>query len=245
MKLHKIEMPKEMLLKIYEKLPSEIIKERTTGNKKKDDRGQWVEEKLDYISSNTVIDILNDLFGEMGWNFEILNFWIEKGRDHKKKDYKSQEETVIPQGDIVHVHARLTATLYDENGNEYKVVKESFGSKSVIGGQSVQESLFKVAQSDALKKCASLLGIGSELYRRGEESIWFRNILIGRLFEGNKEVDELNNIINQYELDDETISEFVYSATNREYSSLNHMPSEYLTPLINEFKERIAAQEGE
>ena len=181
----------------------------------------------------------------MGWNFEILNFWIEKGRDHKKKDYKTQEETVIPQGDIVHVHARLTATLYDENGNEYKVVKESFGSKSVIGGQSVQESLFKVAQSDALKKCASLLGIGSELYRRGEESIWFRNILIGRLFEGNKEVDELNNIINQYELDDETISEFVYSATNREYSSLNHMPSEYLTPLINEFKERIAAQEGE
>ncbi len=243
--LHKIEMPKEMLLKIYEKLPSEIIKERSTGNKKKDERGQWVEEKLDYISSNTVIDILNDLFGEMGWNFEILKFWIEKGRDYKKKDYKTQEETVIPQGDIVHVHARLTATLYDENGNEHKVVKEAFGSKSVIGGQSVQESLFKVAQSDALKKCASLLGIGSELYRRGEESIWFRNILIGRLFDGNDSVEELNEIINAYQLDDETISEFVYDVTDGRYISLNHMPSEYLAPLVNRFKQRIAEQDGE
>lgn len=109
--LHKIEMPKEMLLKIYEKLPSEIIQERDSGSKKKNERGQWVEEKLSYISSNTAIDILNDLFGEMGWNFEIVKSWIESGRDFKKKDYKTGEETLIPQGDIVHVLARITATL--------------------------------------------------------------------------------------------------------------------------------------
>ena len=243
--LHKIEMPKEMLLKIYEKLPSEIIQERDSGSKKKNERGQWVEEKLSYISSNTAIDILNDLFGEMGWNFEIVKSWIESGRDFKKKDYKTGEETLIPQGDIVHVLARITATLYDEDGKPFTGVKEAFGSKSIVGNQSVQESIFKAAQSDALKKAASLLGIGSELYRKDAEQIWFRNILIGRIFEGNEEIEELNAIINAYELDDETISSFVYSVTDEKYTSLNHMPSEYLTPLITAFKQRIAEQEGE
>lgn len=243
MKLHKIELPKEMLLKIYEKLPSEIVQERDSGSKKKNDRGQWEEEKLSYISSNTAIDILNDLFGEMGWNFEIVKFWIESGRDFKKKDYKTQEETVIPQGDIVHVLARITATLYDENNNPYTVVKEAFGSKSVVGNQSVQESIFKAAQSDALKKAASLLGIGSELYRKENEQLWFRNILIGRLFKGNDELEELNSILQTYDIDDDTLSEFVSAATENKYTSLNHMPSEYLGSLLKLFKENINEEE--
>lgn len=174
MELKKIELPKEMLLKIYEKLPGEIIQERDSGTKKYINN-RWVEEKLSYISSNTVIDILNDLFGEFGWNFEIIRFWIESGKDFKKKK-KDGEVEVIPQGDIAHVLARITATLYDENGKEYKVIKEAFGSKSITGSQTVQESIFKSAQSDALKKAASLLGIGAELYRKEEESIWFRNV---------------------------------------------------------------------
>lgn len=244
MKLHKAELPKEMLLKIYEKLPSEIIQERDSGAKKKDERGQWVEEKLSYISSNTAIDILNDLFGEMGWNFEIVKFWIEKGKDYVKKDYKTKEETIIPQGDIAHVLARITATLYDENDKPYTVVKEAFGSKSIIGNQSVQESIFKSAQSDALKKAASLLGIGSELYRKEEEQLWFRNILIGRIFKGNDDLEELNSILMTYNVDDETLSEFVSAVTDGKYLSLNHMPSEYLSPLVQLFKENIG-EEGE
>lgn len=241
--LHKIEMPKEILLKIYEKLPSEIIQERDSGSKKKNERGQWVEEKLSYISSNTAIDILNDLFGEMGWNFEIVKSWIESGRDFKKKDYKTGEETLIPQGDIVHVLARITATLYDEDGKPFTVVKEAFGSKSIVGNQSVQESIFKAAQSDALKKAASLLGIGSELYRKDAEQIWFRNILIGRIFNGNEELEELNTILNTYNIDDEMLSEFVNAATEGKYVSLNHMPSEYLSPLLELFKENIGEEE--
>lgn len=244
MNLHKIELPKEMLLKIYEKLPSEIIQERDSGTKKKNEQGQWVEEKLSYISSNTAIDILNDLFGEMGWNFEVVKFWVEKGKDCVKKDYKTKEETIVPQGDIAHVLARITATLYDENNIPHTVVKEAFGSKSIIGSQSVQESIFKSAQSDALKKAASLLGIGSELYRKEEEQLWFRNILIGRIFKGNDDLEELNSILMTYNVDDETLSEFVSAVTDGKYLSLNHMPSEYLSPLVQLFKENIS-EEGE
>lgn len=241
MELKKIELPKEMLLKIYEKLPGEIIQERDSGTKKYINN-RWVEEKLSYISSNTVIDILNDLFGEFGWNFEIIRFWIESGKDFKKKK-KDGEVEVIPQGDIAHVLARITATLYDENGKEYKVIKEAFGSKSITGSQTVQESIFKSAQSDALKKAASLLGIGAELYRKEEESIWFRNVLIGRLFNGNSYVDKLNEILNEYSMDEETLSSFVEAATDGKYETLNKMPSEYLEPLIKLFEKQINESE--
>jgi len=44
-----------------------------------------------------------------------------------------------------------------------------WGSKVLLGGADEQESAFKAAATDAFKKCATLLGIGLELYDKDED----------------------------------------------------------------------------
>jgi hypothetical protein len=49
-------------------------------------------------------------------------------------------------------------------------VKEQYGTKILVGGASEQEGASKSASTDALKKCATLFGIGLELYGGSEET---------------------------------------------------------------------------
>lgn len=94
---------------------------------------------LNYIEAHAVIARLNEACGEDGWSFEIV--------EHKVFD------------DEVVVVAKLTA------GN---VTKMSFGGSSITRSRdglstSIADDL-KAAGSDALKKAASLLGVGLHLY---------------------------------------------------------------------------------
>jgi hypothetical protein len=106
-----------------------------------------------YVDHGYVTERLNVVFG-FQWSFEVV-------------EWRTLDEEVIVEG-------KLTVEL--PNGKT--IVKQQFGGadiKRFAGGKkqgmpiSVADDL-KAAASDALKKCASLLGIGLDLYR-GEGSI--------------------------------------------------------------------------
>lgn len=163
MKLNTIQTPEIVKKKLSAELPEYIILKRDAGGGK----------KLSYISGATVIDILNNTFGHLGWDFEIVKQWMQECTPWVNK-YKNGE--VENQNPVAFVHGRLTVRVLNEKGEYVTVVKESFGSKSVIGKQNEQESTFKSAQTDALKKAASLLGIGADLYRGDNEQAYYDEI---------------------------------------------------------------------
>ena len=98
---------------------------------------------LDYVETHTVITRLNEAFNGT-WSFEAV-------------EYKTMEGEIIVKG-------RLTAE---------GISKEQFGSNEIHrhkgqdGGKGVPISVgddLKAAASDALKKCATLFGVGLHLY---------------------------------------------------------------------------------
>jgi hypothetical protein len=112
-----------------------------------------------YVAGADVIRTMNVVFG-MRWSFEIVN----------TSTYNSFGQS-LPEAVVV--HGRIRATLPD--GTE--VVKEHFGTSAVKTRQKrlphtaeYEESLLdigsdmKAAATDALKKCASLLGVHLDVY---------------------------------------------------------------------------------
>lgn len=171
MKLKTITVPERIQGRISNEIPEYVIQKRDAG------RGQT----LDYISGSTVIDMLNTTFGIFGWEFEVLQQYVQQSipyfdtyakvpdKDKVKNPANGKMGLWVDQAPVAWVKGRLTVKLEDENGQIHKIVKEAFGSKSIIGKQSEQEHIFKSAQTDALKKAASLLGIGAQLYRTNDE----------------------------------------------------------------------------
>ena len=105
----------------------------------------------DYVTGVYVKKVLNYVFGWM-WNFEV----VEHGRE----------------GDLVWVLGKLTI-----NTNKGSIVKTQFGRAEVkyLKGKprTATNTLdfgndLKAATTDALKKCASELGIASDIYGKQE-----------------------------------------------------------------------------
>ena len=94
---------------------------------------------LAYVSGHTVIQRLNDAF-ESAWSFEIILHEIH------------QDEVIVI--------GKLTAE---------GIIKSQFGSSRITRARETGESIsladdLKSAATDALKKCATLLGVGLHLY---------------------------------------------------------------------------------
>lgn len=99
---------------------------------------------IDYIETHAVIQRLNDAFDGQ-WSFEVLN----------------QENT----GTQVIVLGKLTAE---------GISKCQFGCSNITFNSKTGEVIslgddWKAAASDALKKCATLFGVGLHLYGAGKE----------------------------------------------------------------------------
>ncbi len=106
--------------------------------------GEW-----EYVTGTYVTKVLNYVFG-WSWDFQI----IDKGRE----------------GNLVWVQGRLT--IRDKDGN-VRIIKEQFGRADMKFKRGSQEALdygndLKSASTDALKKCASQLGIASDVYGKNE-----------------------------------------------------------------------------
>lgn len=110
--------------------------------------GEW-----EYVTGVYVKKVLNYVFGWM-WDFEIKEHGREKGEE----------------GDLVWVLGRLT--IKDKSGKPM-IVKEQFGRADVKFKKNTKIPLdfgndLKAAATDALKKCASELGIASDIYGKNE-----------------------------------------------------------------------------
>lgn len=143
----------EQLRIISSGIPEQFLEEKPTG------KGN---NSLTYVSGAFVGEILNYLFSG-AWSFTILNKSVEDATPYKDQEQKP----------IVHVTGRLRFPLYPqadfigEDISKYEPIfieKDGTGSKTVIGGSTVQENNYKSAATDALKRCAMLIGIGRELY---------------------------------------------------------------------------------
>lgn len=137
---------------------------------------------LKYLSGSTIIDMLNDAFG-YAWSSEVKKEWIEQSTPYfngyskspEKVNYLGRDGAWEEQGPVAHVLITLTVYL-QVDGGVVELKKDGYGSKSILGKQNDQESIFKAAGTDALKKAASLFGIGLELYRNEEEKYYFDSI---------------------------------------------------------------------
>lgn len=150
-------MPKNEI-EVYEPLKGEIAvlkKFRTPKDKIKFRPGPGGK-SLKYVDGKFVIEKLNEVFG-MYWDFEV----ISEDRD----------------GPHITVKGRLTINkpaILDGRPVMIEVIKKTqFGSQSINMQRGTSNPVeigndYKAAATDALKKCASMLGIGLDLYDSDE-----------------------------------------------------------------------------
>lgn len=185
---------------ITQPIPSALIKKRQGGGKM----------MLSYISGSTVIDYLNRAFDYL-WSSEIVKSWKEESSDKFNPKY---DDKPLPQAPVIHVQVRLTVYIPSESGY-LQLHKDGFGSKEIIGSQSEQADSFKSASTDALKKAASLFGIGLELYRSEEEQEFFDSFDYEDPWTDEKkkefaqETAFLRDIFTEYKLEDDGLDEYV------------------------------------
>lgn len=101
--------------------------------------------KLDYIEGARVIDILNQAF-KYQWSFEILSDEVVEVRDNN--------------GNVSGRYIKVLGQIYVPGLG----TKMAYGTKTARGSLTDQESVYKAAMTDCLKKCATMFGIGKELY---------------------------------------------------------------------------------
>ena len=231
MSLKPIKLDNKTRKELSRKLDPKLIKTRTQ-------YGGGGKNSLSYISANTCIDLLNKAFGH-NWSMRIVDRWMEQGIQHPfvEKDGKKP----VAQGPTAWCIVELSVDFVDDDGKVRTITKSAFGSQSITGNQSVQSTNgYKGAQSDALKKAATLFGIALELYRDPSEESYFQSsneelfaVWTDDLKEQYKaEFEYLNGIceLNGYSLDD--LAYWVVQATGGKANSLNDMEPEYMSKLI-------------
>ena len=129
----------EQILQIVQRTPINHIYTRPAKG-----GGKW-----DYVTGVYVKKVLNYVFGYM-WDFQV----VDKGREGKQ----------------IWVQGRLTIR---DKGGKVMIIKEQFGRADIKFKRESKEILdygndLKSASTDALKKCASELGIASDIYGKNE-----------------------------------------------------------------------------
>ena len=139
------------LAQIAKGVEPQYIKPRTKGGK-----------TYRYVEASYIIELLNKLFGHI-WTWEIGDPQIKSTGGKDKNGFEKS---------FVTVKGRLAVPVLDPNSNGDKYIwisKESFGSHLFAGTDpEVQGYSFKAAATDALKKCASMLGVAKNVYMSEE-----------------------------------------------------------------------------
>lgn len=142
----------EQLSIVLKKTPKEVVKTRPGP------KGM----KLNYVDGAYVIRVLNNAFG-YNWDFNVV--------DQKDYDYeilrldKSQNKYLPrPVKEIV-----IKGRLEVRNKEGMSIIKEQYGSKVWEGGGTPIGDAVKSASTDALKKCASLIGVALDLYEHDND----------------------------------------------------------------------------
>ena len=130
---------KDLIKKVVE--IEEILKRKFREDQIKQRPGSY-KKLLDYLETHSVIERLNEAFG-LKWSWEVVKSEILEGQ--------------------VYCHGKLSAKIDGE-----MIVKEAFGGKEISKGNNMGDEL-KAAASDALKKAATMLGVGLHLYEKARK----------------------------------------------------------------------------
>ena len=152
---------------LHKETPAKYVRERPAKG-----GGKWK-----YISGGYVKKTLNLMFG-FNWDFEII-------------------EQLVMHGECI-VKGRLTVRT-----NGVTIIKNQFGNKDIIyrklqDGETERVPLsigndLKSAATDALKKCASELGIGADIYNKEE----FESFQIVSEEEEENKYEKLKDLFNK------------------------------------------------
>lgn len=128
-------------------IPADLIQTR-------DQAGQT----LRYINSATATAILNRAFGPGGWEFVKVASGVRETMEDK---YKKKGHTMVYEGEL---HVFIPDAVTGQINKENYACFPGFGTKTMFGGANEDQMADKSAQSDCFKKCASIVGVGSQLY---------------------------------------------------------------------------------
>lgn len=108
---------------------------------------------LTYVTGEQVTTRLNKVLGVDGWSFRSL------------------EHGLNAEADEIWVLGELTAFFLNSDGSLYDVVRQQFGSQKIKRSRQSGQPLdvgfdLKGATTDAMKKCASMIGVGLYLSER-------------------------------------------------------------------------------
>ena len=158
-----------------------------------------------YLSATTVMDMLNIAFGH-SWSVEFSQPWVEPFSGSTP---------------VVTIKATLKVRTIDPETKEpITIIREGIGSETLKGGPNGPENLTKVASTDALKRAAYTFGIIAELVRsKNQAAVQYFNYLnsewkpeIQTVYQ--KELVELTDICQKYNINDTLLNAFAYMATN-------------------------------
>lgn len=113
--------------------------------------------RLSYLETWKVIDLLNEAFGNLGWDSETVELVQVSG-------------TKYP---TYYAKVRITALVKAGEGGYLKVVKEGCGWGADKSEMNAHEMAVKEAESDALKRAAMKFGkrLGLALYDKSQEFV--------------------------------------------------------------------------
>ncbi len=140
---------------LEEKIPRDAVSSRSAGGGR----------NLSYLKTWYVIDRLNKVFGNFGWDQETIKMRQAGTLKHDK----------FGELPFYIAKVRITAMIrLEENKDGYvKVVKEGYGYGIDKSGQNPHEMAVKEAESDALKRAAMKFGksMGLALYDKSQEYV--------------------------------------------------------------------------
>lgn len=116
--------------------------------------------RLSYLEAHYVIQRMNDVFGPMGWDQEVVSIGevgLTYGKD--KPAYIAR--------------VRLTALVATKDGGYMKCIKEDYGFGSDKSHLNPHEMAIKEAVSDGFKRAARQFGmsLGLALYSKEQENV--------------------------------------------------------------------------
>lgn len=128
-------------------IPEELIQERSQAG-----------QTLHYINSATATAILNRAFGVGGWEFVKVGSSVRESMEDRNG---RKGNTMVYEGEL---HVFIPDSVTGQINRENYACFPGYGTKTMFGGANEDGMVDKSAQSDCFKKCASIVGVGTQLY---------------------------------------------------------------------------------
>ena len=130
----------------------------------------------------------------------------------------------------------------------YTVSKMAPGAQCLVGGQSEQENIFKGANTDSLKKAATMFGIGLELYRDENEAYFFNEMNYEdpwteeALEEHKEDFAYLTEFKTTYGLVDADMSNYINSFSNGTLPTIDYLMPDNISDFVKYLKGLVESQ---